>query len=124
MRLDQPGQPVIDLLPHFARHHCFQRRVRNLDAEVARALMAGVDDPCFSVFVRAHQKMGDRVDRRLGGREADAQQSVFAQSRQTFERQAQMGAALVGGDGVDFIDDHRARGRQHLAAGLRAEQHV
>ena len=35
-----------------------------------------------------------------------------------------MRAALVRREGVDFVDDHRAGGRQHLAPGLRAEQHV
>ena len=35
-----------------------------------------------------------------------------------------MGAALVRRDGVDLVDDHRARGLEHRAPGLRAEQHV
>ena len=42
--LDQRGETFIDLAPHLARHHRFQRRVRNFDREVPRTLMAGIDD--------------------------------------------------------------------------------
>ncbi|MNX98876.1 hypothetical protein D3C86_1313010 [compost metagenome] len=35
-----------------------------------------------------------------------------------------MTAALAGGDGVDFVDDHRARGAEHLPTGVGTEQHV
>src|SRR5215510_15612819 len=31
MRLDQPRETVVDLLPDFSRHHGLERRVRNLD---------------------------------------------------------------------------------------------
>ena len=40
------------------------------------------------------------------------------------QRQRQMRAALVGRQRVDLVDDHGARGRQHRAARLRAQQHV
>jgi len=42
----------------------------------------------------------------------------------TLERKRQVGAALVGSERVDLVDDHRAGRRQHRAAGLRAEQDV
>src|SRR5258705_487883 len=35
-----------------------------------------------------------------------------------------MAAPLVRGERMDFVDDHRARGRQHPASGLRAQQHI
>ena len=35
-----------------------------------------------------------------------------------------MAPPLVRGERVDLVDDHRARRREHLAAGLRAQQHV
>ena len=38
--------------------------------------------------------------------------------RQPLERQRQVAAALVRRQRVDLVDDHRARGRQHRAAGL------
>ena len=68
--------------------------------------------------------MRDRADRILGGREANAQQLVAAEGGEPLKRQGQMRAALVRGDGVDFVDDHGAGSREHLAPGLRAEQDV
>ena len=49
---------------------------------------------------------------------------VYAELRQALERQRQVGPALVRRDGVNFVDDHRARGPEHAAAGLGAEQDV
>ncbi len=34
MRLDQPHEAVVDLLPHLVRHHRFERRTRHFDREV------------------------------------------------------------------------------------------
>ena len=70
------------------------------------------------------QEPRDRLDRLLGGRQADTQQWATAERRETFERQRQMGAALVRRQGVDLVDDHGARRRQHFAAELGAEQDV
>ena len=72
----------------------------------------------------AGEKMGDRFDRILRGREADALQAVAAQSREPLQRKSEMGAALVRRDGVDFVHDHRPGARQHRAPGLRAKQDV
>jgi len=44
MRLDQPHQPFVDLLPDLGRHHGFQRCSGHFEREVARPLMAGIDD--------------------------------------------------------------------------------
>ena len=41
---DQLRQTVVDLLPDVARHHRFERRGGDLDGEIARPAMAGVDD--------------------------------------------------------------------------------
>ena len=57
----------------------------------------------------ACEKVGDGFDRVLRGREADALQAVAAQSREPLQRQSEMGAALVGRDRVDFVDDHDTR---------------
>ena len=73
------GQPVIDLRPDLARHHRLQRRVRDFEIEIARALVAGIDDCRLSrrraVGAGADQEMRDGLDRVLRGREADALQS-------------------------------------------------
>ena len=89
--------------------------------------MAGVDDRHFGrgpPSARAHQQVRDRIDRVLRRRQPDTHQVVAAQRGQTFERQRQMRAALVRRHGVNFIDDDRARARQHRAAGRGAEQDV
>ncbi len=44
MRFDELRQPFVDLRPGFAGHHRVERRARELDGEIARALVAGVDD--------------------------------------------------------------------------------
>ena len=100
MRLDQVGETSIDLLPHLGRHHGFERSVRNLEREVARAAVAGIDDGAVgagaAVRSRTDQKTRDLLDRLLRRGEADALQPVAAQRRQALERKRQMGAALVG----------------------------
>ena len=44
MRLDERREPVVVLLPHFVRHHRFQRCARDLDSEIDRPAVTGVDD--------------------------------------------------------------------------------
>ena len=90
--------------------------------------MAGVDDRAFpgrlGLRARPDQEARDRLDRLLGRRRPTARQVAAAELRQALERQRQVGAALVRRDGVDLVDDHRARGPEHAAAGLGAEQDV
>ena len=127
MRLDQLGQSVVDLLPDFRRHHRLERRVGDFEREVARAAVADVDDGAGRASRRprpAHQKARHGLDRLLGRGQADAQQPIAAQRGQTFERKRKMTAALVRRHGMDLVDDDRASGREHRAAGFRAEQDV
>ena len=128
MPLDQTGQAVVDLPPDLARHHGFQRRGGNLEGEIARPAMAGIDDRAGlarpAVRASAGEKARDLLDRLLGRREADAQQPVAAERGQALERERQVSAALVRRQGMDLVDDHGARGREHAAAGFGAEQDV
>ena len=125
---DELGQAGVDFRPHFLRHHRLERRSRNLQAQIAPALMSRINDRDLrgglAVLRRAGEKMGDRFDRILRGGKADALQAVAAQSREPFQRQGEMGAAFVRRDSMDFVDDHRPSARQHLAPGLRAKQNV
>ena len=41
--VDQFGQPVVILLPHFVRHHRFERRSRDLDAQIHVAPVSLID---------------------------------------------------------------------------------
>ena len=77
-----------------------------------------------AVRAGADQEARDLLDRLLRRREADAQQPVAAERRQPLEREREVRAALVRRERVDLVDDHGARGREHRAAGLRAEQDV
>ena len=117
----------IDLLPHLVRHHRFERRRRHLDREIARAAMADVDDRAVGrVAVRgADQEARDcRRSASAWPTARCAASRPAAQRLEPLERQREMAAALVRRDRMDLVDDHRAHGRQHRAAGLRAEQHV
>ena len=49
---------------------------------------------------------------------------IATNRRQSFERQRQMAAPLVRRHRVNFVYDHRSRGRQHAAAGLGSEKDV
>jgi len=121
MRRDELGEAVIDLLPDLARHHGFERRGRHFEGEVAVAAVAGVDDAAAGLGAFADEKPRDGLDRLLRRRETDAQQAVVAERGQALERQREMGAALVRRHRVYLIDDHRPRGREHGAAGLRTQ---
>ena len=66
----------------------------------------------------ADQKARHFLDRLLRRRQSDARQRPAGERLQTLERERQMRAALVAGNGVNFIDDHGAAGRQHLPAGF------
>ena len=43
---DELRQTVVVLLPHFVRHHRFERRAGDLDGQVHRAAMTFIDDLC------------------------------------------------------------------------------
>ena len=85
--------------------------------------MARVDDGALGAF-SADQKARHFLDGLLRGRQADARETRPRQCFQPFQRQGQVSAALVGGERMDLVDDDRARGREHLAAGDAGEQDV
>ena len=126
--VDQLGQAVVDLLPDLARHHRFERRRRELRAR-GRARAGGRcrrscsrrrrRRPAAPTRKRATSSIGFCVaDRPMRSSRSAAQR------RQALERQRQVRAALVRRQRVDLVDDHGARGREHRAARLRAEQDV
>ena len=120
---DQLREPVVLLDPDLVRHDRLERRLRQLELEVALAHVAFVDDGAARVR-RAREERGQRVDRLRRRRDADARRRRRAQRLEPLERQREMRAALVARDRVNFVDDHRAHRAQHLAAGLRREQDV
>jgi hypothetical protein len=71
-----------------------------------------------------NQESSDLLDWFLRRRQADTRQAPAAQRFEAFERQRQMRAALVRRQRVDFVDDYRARARQHRATGFGTKQDV
>ena len=126
--LYQIGKTIIDLLPDFVGHDRRKRRIRNLHAEVARPVVSNVDDPhpgCRrAVRGGAGQEMRNGIDRVLRRGQPDAQQPVAAEFSKPLDREREVSAAFVRRDRMNFVDDHRSCGRQHLAAGFRAQQDV
>jgi len=146
---DEFREPVVDEFPRFVRHHRFERHGRHFEREIALAHVTDVDDravggcavvggaigraigPVIGRAARhavearaADEKARDGFDGLLRRRQADARQAPAAQRIEPFERQREMAAALAARHRVNFVDDHRAHGRQHLAPRLRSEQHV
>ena len=119
------GKPQVDLPPDIARHDRFERGRRNLDREVALARVSGIDDGAArGRHLRAHEKARDFLDRLLRCGQAHTRRRCCRQCSKALERKREMAAALVGRERVDFVDDHGARGREHRASGIGAEQHI
>ena len=126
--LDEFRQAGVDLGPDLARHHRLEWRIGHFHTQVAAAMMPGVDGRDLgggpAVSSCAGEEMGDHVNRILGRGEADALQLVAAERRQPFERQREVGAALVRRDGVNFVDDDRPGGSQHGPPRFRPQENV
>ena len=123
MRPDEVGEPLVVLLPHLVRHDRFERRLRQLQAEVHLPAVALVDD--LDVVTRsADEKSRDLINRLLSCRQADSLKRLPGGLLQPLERQREVGAAAPADHRMDFVDDHRPDGAQHLAAALGGEQEI
>ena len=109
MRLDQMHEAIVDFFPDLMRHHGFERRTRNFDREVHRALVALVDDDAGTIG----QKPRDLLDRLLRRRKSDALQLAPAHMIEAFERQRQVRTTARLQHGVDLVDDDDASSLQH-----------
>jgi hypothetical protein len=127
VRLDERGQAIVIFLPHLVRHDGIERRPRDLDAEIHLAAMAFVNDGA-GVRVRRvgrpDKKSRDLVDRLLRGRESQAQGRTLGDLPEAFEREREMCPTPCTDHRMDFIDDDRADGAEHLPAALGREQKV
>ncbi len=113
---------VVNLAPHFVAGDGAKLRRRNLHCQVKLAAMADVDHG-WGGASRAGQKVRDLLDRLLRGRQADAGRPI-RQQVEPLQRERQVCAALVIGDGVDFVDDDGLDMAQDGAAAIRGEQNV
>ena len=147
-------QARVDLLPLLVGHHRRQRRGRQFQSQIALLGVADVDDgavghpgagaaavdradaiaaqrrPLRQIrsgrvhIPGADQEARHLLHRLLRGRQADTHQRAAAQRLQPLQRQRQVAAALVVGQGVDLVHDHAAHRAQHRPARGRTEQHV
>ncbi|SAK95147.1 hypothetical protein AWB82_06876 [Caballeronia glebae] len=119
-------ETVVDALPRVVGHDRFERHRRDVEREIALADVAHVDDLARLVFT--DEKLRDEFDRLLRRRQTNAHRPLsarfLAERVEPRERQAQVRAALGPRDRMDFVDDHRSRGREHRAAGIGRQQHV
>ncbi|MNH12516.1 hypothetical protein D3C79_720610 [compost metagenome] len=122
MLAGQGRQTVVNQAPDISSHHRPEWHRRYFQAQVTGTGMADIDDGALARL--ACQKLRHPLDRSLRGRQADAPQCPATQRFKALQAQGQMTAALVAGQGVDLIDNHRVYAGQALAPGGRAEQHI
>jgi hypothetical protein len=121
VRARQRGQAVVDLRPLLVGAHRPQLVLQHLDAQVQVAAAAGVDHRRGEA-VAAHQQAAGHLHGAHGGREPDPLQAPAGEVIEPLQREGQVRAALVGGQGVDLVDDHRTHVAQAAAARLGGEQ--
>ena len=126
VRFDEGAEAPVDFLPDFPRHHRFERRLRQLQRDVALAGVAGVHDRAFprSPPVATTEEARNRLDGPLRRGEADAGDGTAREDIQALEREGEMGAALVAGNGVDLVDDRGLHAFEHGAPALAGEEDV
>ena len=85
--------------------------------------MADIDD-CRRGPVGSDEKLRNFPNRLLRGGKTNADRYLMRECLQAFQRKREVSAALVVGDGVDFVDDHCGHVTQNRAALVGSEQDV
>ena len=118
---DQLGHAFAGLLPLLLGSDRVQLVARHFELHIERTPRSALDD-------RARPSPGeeasDLLDGPLGRGEADPHASTPTERIQPLERDRQVRAALVAGDRVDLVDDHRPHRPQHAAAASARQQEV
>src|SRR5258706_16406521 len=83
--------------------------------------MPGIDDRAGRAACEERTHVLDRLHRRA---ETDPLELAAGETIEALERQGEMRATLVTRDGVDLVDDHRARIAQEVPRTFRGEQYV
>src|SRR6266540_3457337 len=127
---DERGPVLGDVLGDAVQHvgHLLGGRDRlelalgELECHVERALVADVDG--LRQRALAHEQPSDPLDGPLRRRETNTRRSLVAQRLEPFECEREVGAALVAGDGVDLVDDHRLGRPQRLAPARARDEEI
>ena len=114
---------VVNLAPHFVRGDGAEFARGNFDGQIQRTAVADVDDDRRGA-IAAGKELRDQLDGLLRGGKTDAHRRAIEQGFEAFERERQMRAALIVGDGVNFVDDHGFHAAQDGAAFFRRQQDV
>ena len=124
---DQVGEAVVDVVPLLAGGDGFEVGGGRLDGEVQIALMAEVDGDAgarVALIVGAGEEGGEFVDGALGGGEADALGAAAGDVVEALQRQREVAAAAVAGEGVDLVDDDGVDLAQGFTGPLGGEHQV
>ena len=89
--------------------------------EVELLARPGIHDP--DVAAHAGKECADRLERSLGGGQADALRIGIGEMAQALEAEPQVRAALGGGDRMHLVHDHVLDAAQHLAR-LAGQQEI
>ncbi len=125
--LDELGEPVEDLLPHFVRHDRFERRAWQLERQLESTAVSLVDHGALaSSTIRpdADQELRHLFDGMLSRREADALERAARDVLEPFEAERQVRAAARLDHRVDLVHDDRPHRAEHVPAALGGEQQV
>ena len=118
------GDAVVELGPLLVGAHRAELVLGHLDRQVEVAALADVDDR-RAAAAPSDQQARRHLERPHRRRQADALRAARRRRHQRvepLERQRQVRAALVGRDGVDLVDDHRAHVAQRPPPRLRRQQ--
>ena len=108
MLADELGHAVVDLAPHFGAGHGAQLVARHFDGQVHGAPVADVDDRSAGRARNAATSSSGLTVAERPMRCGRAPAVLFHQAVQARQGQRQVRAALIVGDGVDFVHDHGA----------------
>ena len=120
---DVLGDPVEHVAHLGGRCHRLELAVGELDGDVERPPVPGVDDravrPAVGAGAGADQERGDHLDRLLRRRQAHPSRRDGAHVGEPLEREAEVAPPLVAGQRVDLVDDHGLDGAERRPAPRR-----
>ncbi len=127
--LEDVGGDAVEHVPELgAARHRLELGRRQLDGHVEVALVAAVDHRGRRPGrIGARQQPGHHLEGPLRRRQPDALEAAAVlrhQRGQALEGEGEVGAALVAGQGVHLVDDHRVHAAEHRARGGGGEEQV
>ncbi len=124
--LDPAVEPLVEPVGDLVAGRADEVGHRADQLEVVVADEPGVDDVALAgraaVALAADEELGHRLERLDGRRAADARRRRLDEVLEALEAHREVGAALVGGEAVDLVDDDVLDGRELLAEPRGVEQ--